>query len=69
MTVYHWTTETNAKSIMKIGLREGSFVCANPDDWRGEVCLVIESLNINTGDDAWQGITHRHIRPDEIGVG
>jgi hypothetical protein len=46
MTVYHWTTKENAEKILKEGLREGSYVCSNPSDWTGEVCLVIESLNI-----------------------
>lgn len=46
MTVYHWTTKENAEKILKEGLREGSYVCSDPSDWTGEVCLVIESLNI-----------------------
>ena len=46
MTVYHWTTKENAEEILKEGLREGSYVCSDPSDWIGEVCLVIESLSV-----------------------
>lgn len=51
MVVYHWTTEDNALSILLNGLREDSFVCKNPDDWEGDVCLEID------GDTtfAWEG--------------
>ncbi len=68
MTVYHWTTEENAEEIMTDGLREGSFVCADPAVWHGEVCLVIEDLFLREEDDVWQGITHRYVEPREIQI-
>ena len=66
MAVYHWTSIENAEIIMREGLQQGSFVCAEPDIWSGEVCLVIEELNIFLNDETWQGITHRHVAPSEI---
>jgi hypothetical protein len=66
VTVYHWTTHENAKSILKEGLREGSFVCNDLSDWHGEVCLVIESLEMNVDEETWQAVTHRHIDPQEV---
>jgi hypothetical protein len=68
VTVYHWTTQENALLIMQNGLRQGSFVVATPNDWHGEVCLVIEDLNIYTDEDVWQGITHRWVSPKEIAI-
>ncbi len=68
MTVYHWTTKSNAESIMNEGLRAWSFVCADPFKWRGDVCLVIESLEIHVDEETWQGVTHRHVAPHEIVV-
>ena len=72
MTVYHWTTKENAEKIMIEGLRHWSFVCDNPDDWSdrvgSEVCLVIESLLLDTDEETWQGVTHERISPDRIKV-
>ena len=66
MAVYHWTTKGNYQSIMKDGLRKGSFVVANPTDWRGEICLKIDCLDLHIDEETWQGITHKLILPKEI---
>ncbi len=68
MAIYHWTTLESAGIILRDGLRQGSFVCAEPDVWHGEVCLKIEDLDIIVNDETWQGVTHRHIPPEEIEV-
>ena len=53
---------------MKEGLREGSFVCAEPDIWHGEVCLKINNMELIVDEETWQGGTHRHVSPDEIEI-
>ncbi len=68
MAIYHWTTKENIKPIMKEGLYKWSFVCTEPDVWHGEICLKIEGLDIIVDSETWQGVTHRHVRPEEIEV-
>ena len=68
--VYHWTTEENAQSILQSGLRRDSFVCKNPEDWEGEVCLIIDKDNSFSWEGReppadWQAITE-FIGPDYI---
>lgn len=69
MAVYHWTTKENCNSIMQAGLRKGSFVAANLEDWCGEICLKIECLDLHVDEETWQGITHRLVLPREITIG
>ena len=56
---FHWTSEANAERIEVEGIRQNSFFCRRPEDWRGEVCFeVLPSAEIdwdweNEGKD-WQ---------------
>ena len=70
MIVYHWTTEENAKLILQNGLRQDSFICRNPEDWEGEVCLQVDTGGSFTWDGReepydWQAITE-FIEPQHI---
>ena len=68
MTVYHWTTKAKAQRILREGLRKDSFVCREPSDWRGEVCLKID-LDVDwehrEGQMSWQGLAP-YIPPQQI---
>ena len=72
ISVYHWTTAKKAEQILEDGLRQWSFVCREQDGWDGEVCLVIEGLDVsweNRDPPAdWQAITHEHVPPKRIRV-
>lgn len=39
--VYHWTTIANAASILRNGLRRGSWVTPDPRHYNGEVLLGV----------------------------
>lgn len=72
MIVYHWTTKDVANLIRKNGLRKGSWVCRQKNDWRGEVCIEISGLKVDwdlrESPANWQAVTHRRVGPDDIRI-
>lgn len=70
MKVYHWTTRINSEIILINGLRAGSWICRNFNDWCGEVCLEIEypEFDWNKMMYNWQATTHFKIEPHNIKI-
>ena len=71
--VYHWTSKENAIQILKIGLRQWSFICRNSVDWRGEVCLKISlpyEIDWDSRDKyyTWQGVVSEKINSSKIKI-
>ena len=73
MIVYHWTSRQNANKILKYGLFIWSFVCREPSDWNGEICLEIilqQDIDWDSRDEdaKWQAIVHETILPERIHI-
>jgi len=71
---YHWTKKENLSSILKEGLKPNGFgivyLTPEPDGWRGEVCLKVETgnLKLSSFEDCkdWEILCWGHIPPQDI---
>jgi len=69
--VFHWTTRKNAPSILRSGLRRGSWVTPDPRNYRGDVLIGVlmdkaHNWASKDSESDWQAILPKRVPPERV---